>query len=82
MVQRAVNAKAKANLRSSIMVQDADFRCPKGYRLSQNISTKVQTQGLITKESKPKEFRSKDLKPINRKTPALLYTNEPGKTSC
>ena len=43
MVQRAVNAEAKAGLRSSIMVRDADSRCPRGHCPSQNTSTKVQT---------------------------------------
>ena len=82
MVQRAVNAKAKAGLRSSIMVQNADFRCPRGHRPSQNTSAKVQTQDSIAKKSRPKESRPKDLKPANEKTPAPLYTNKSGKTSC
>ena len=81
MVQRSVNAKAKASLRSSIIVRDIDSRCPRGHRSSQNTSTKVQTQGLTAKESKPKESRPKDLKPANGKTPAPPRTNEPEKTS-
>ena len=43
MVQRAVNAKAKAGLRSSTMVRDLDVRCPRGHHLSHNTSSKVQT---------------------------------------
>ena len=81
MVQRAVNAEAKAGLRSSIMVRDADSRCPRGHRPSQNTSTKVQTQGLTAKESKPKESRPKESKPADGKTPAPPRTDEPGKTS-
>ena len=41
----------------------------------------MQTQGSTTKKSKPEKFRPKDLKPANRKTPALPCTNEPRKTS-
>ena len=64
------------------MVWDADFRCPRGYCLSQNTFTKVQTQGSTTKKSKFEESRSKDLKPANEKTLVPPRTNEPGKTSC
>ena len=81
MVQRAVNAEAKAGLRSSIMVRDADSRCLRGHRPSQNTSTKVQTQGSTAKESKPEESRPKESKPANGKTPAPPRTDEPGKTS-
>ena len=81
MVQRAVNAEAKAGLRSNIMVRDADFRCPRGYCPSQNTFTKVQTQGSTVKKSKPEKSRPKDLKPANGKTPAPPRINEPRKTS-
>ena len=81
MVQKTVNAKAKASLRSSIMVRDIDSRCSRGHQPSQNTSTKVQTQDSTTKESKPKEIRSKDSKLANRKTLALLCTNKPEKIS-
>ena len=81
MVQKAVNAEAKAGLKSSIMVRDADSRCPRGHRPSQNTSTKVQTQGSTAKESKPEESRPKELKLANEKTPAPPRTNEPRKTS-
>ena len=81
-MQRAVNAEAKAGLRSSIMVWDADSRCPRDHRPSQNTSTKVQTQGSTAKESKPKESKPKDLKLANGKTPAPPRTNKPKKTSC
>ena len=81
MVQKAVNAEAKAGLRSSIMVRDVDSRCPRGHRPSQNTSTKVQTQGSTAKKSKPEEFRPKESKPADGKTPAPPRTDEPGKTS-
>ena len=63
------------------MVRDADSRCPRGHRPSQNTSTKVQTQGSTAKESKPEESRPKELKLANEKTPAPPRTNEPRKTS-
>ena len=81
MIQRAVNAKAKADLRLSIMIRDAVSHCSRSHCPSQKTSAKVQTQSSTAKESKPKEFRPKDLKPANGKTPALLCTNKSGKIS-
>ena len=43
MVQRTVNAEAKAGLKSSAMVQDSDIYCPRGYRPSNSTASKVQT---------------------------------------
>ena len=64
MVQRAVNAKAKAGLRSSTMVRDLDARCPRGHRPSHNTSSKVQTQGSSHKDSpRSEEPKHKDPKP-------------------
>ena len=80
MVQKVVNAEAKAGLRLSIMVQDTDSRCLRGYCPSQNTSIKVQTWGSTAKEFKPKESRPKDLNLLDGKTPALPCTDEPGKT--
>ena len=58
MVQRAVNAEAKAGLRSSTMVRDSDVRYPRGHRPSHNTSSKVQTQGSshknLPRSEKPK----------------------------
>ena len=61
MVQRAVNAEAKAGLRSSTMVRDSDARCPRGHRPSHNTSSKVQTQGSKD-SSRPEETKPKDPK--------------------
>ena len=61
MVQRAVNVEAKAGLKSSTMVWDLDARCPRGHRLSHNISSKVQTHGSRDL-SRPKETKPKDPK--------------------
>ena len=80
-MQKTVNVEAKASLRSSIMVRDVDSRCLRGHRLSQNTSTKVQTQGSTAKKCKPKESRPKDLKLANGKTPAPPCINEPEKIS-
>ena len=78
MVQRAVNAEAKAGLKSSTMVRNLDARCPSGHRLSHNISYKVQTQGFSYKDSlhseksknkyqKPAAPRGNAAKPANKK---------------
>ena len=80
-MQKAVNLEAKTGLKSSIMIWNADSRCPRSYCLSQNTFAKVKTQGLTTKKSRPKESRPKDLKLANKKTFALPCTNKLGKTS-
>ena len=64
MVQRAVNAKAKAGLRFSTMIWDSDARCPRGHRPSYNTSPMVQSQGSNNKDfSHSKEPKPKDPKP-------------------
>ena len=61
MVQRAINAEAKAGLRSSTIIQNLDACCPRSYRLSHNTSLKVQTQGSKD-SSRPKKTKLKDPK--------------------
>ena len=80
MMQRVVNAEFKRGLKSSIMIWDVDSRCPKSHCSSQNTSAKVQIQGLTTKKFKPEESRTKDLKPVNEKTPAPPRINKSEKT--
>ena len=63
MVQRAVNAEAKAGLRSSTMVWNLDARCLRSHRPSHNTSLKVQTQGSSHKNSP----RSEEPKPKDPK---------------
>ena len=64
IIQRTVNVEAKVGLRSSIMVRDSDACCPRGYRLSHNTSSKVQTQG--SKDSScSKKPKLKDPKPAS-----------------
>ena len=75
MVQRAVNAEAKAGLRSSAMVRDSDIRCPRGYCPSNSTASKVYTQGLSVKEPRPKESRSKEAKQVEGKAPAPSRTS-------
>ena len=66
IVQRAVNAKAKAGLRSSTMVRKSDARCSKGHRPSHNTSSKVQRQGSSHKDSpRSEEPKPKDPKPAS-----------------
>ena len=67
MVQRAVNAEAKAGLRSSTMVRESDARCPRGHRPSHNTASKVQTQGTSAKEPRPEESRTKEAKLVKEK---------------
>ena len=81
MVQKTVNIKAKAGLKSSIMVQNTDSYYLKDHYLSQNISAKVQIQGSTTQKSKLKESKLKNSKPANRKTLAPLRINKPEKIS-
>ena len=63
-MQKVVNIEAKANLRSSTMARNSDAHCLKGYRLSHNTSSKVQTQDsshkdlLCSKKSKNKDPKS------------------------
>lgn len=61
MVQRVVNAKANVGLQSSVIVWNLDFHYPKGHYFSNNTISKVQTQGLTAKESKPKDSKFKEL---------------------
>ena len=63
MVQWAVNAKAKAGLRSSIIVQDSNVHCSRGHRPSHNTFLKVQTQGFKD-SSRSKKPKPKDPKPV------------------
>ena len=79
MVQIAVNAKAKAGLRSSTMVRELDARCPRGHHPSHNTSSKVHTQGTTAKEPRTEESRSKEAK-LTDGPPRSEYA-EPGKTS-
>lgn len=61
------------------MVWDIDFCYPKSHCLFHNISTKVQSQDLTTKESKFEESKSKKLKPANKKFSTLPCNNKPAK---
>ena len=79
-MQKAVNTKTKAGLRSSIIIQDVDSHSFRNHYLSQNIFTKMQTQSLIAKKFKSKEFRPKNSNLADKKTLVLPCTNESKKT--
>ena len=72
MIQRTVNAEAKAGLRSTIMVRDSDICCPQGHRPSNNTASKVQTQRIAAKDSSRfEEPKTKDPKSVSpRNNPA------------
>ena len=63
MVQKAINTKAKADLRFSHMIQDLDIRCPKSNCLLNSTTLKVHTQGTTAKNFHPKELKVKEAKP-------------------
>ena len=63
MVQKAVNKKAKAGLKSSTIVRDSDIRCPQGYCPFNSTALKVQIQGIIAKDfSRLEELKAKETK--------------------
>ena len=64
MVLKAVNVKAKAGLRSSIMIRDSDIRCSKGHRFSYSTASKMQTKWSIAKDFYLEEFKVKEARPI------------------
>lgn len=70
MMQRAINAKAKASLRSNIMVRDSNICYSRGYCSSNNTTSKVQTQSITAKNSNPQELKVKKVKP---KDPNKLF---------
>ena len=84
IVQKTVNAEAKAGLQSSTIIRDLDARCPRDHRPSNNTPLKVLTQGITGKKSKPEESRPKKVKSAEGKNPAPPRSEsiEPEKTSC
>ena len=82
IVQKVVNAEAKASLKSSTMVRNSDIRCSQGHCPSHIILLKVQTQRTTAKEPRAKKSRLKKMKLIDGKTPALSRSNEPAKSNC
>ena len=83
MMQRAVNAEAKVGLRSSTIIRNLDIYYFGGHRPSNNTTMKVKTQGITSKESKPKEYRPNEAKLAECKNPALPRSESTkfGKTS-
>lgn len=82
MVQNIINVEAKVDLRSSIIVWDANSYYFKYYCLFYNTFIKVQIKSLTAKKSKHIKFKPKKLKPANGRLFTLLYTNQPIKPTC
>lgn len=61
-MQKVVKTEAKAGLRSNIMVQNSGICCFKSHYFSNNIVSKVQTQGATVKDPRLKEPKVKDPK--------------------
>ena len=76
MVQRAINAESKAGLKSSTIVRDSDIRYPRGHRSSNSITSKVQTQGITTKDSHPEKPKVKITKPIPSRAKASDFSEQ------
>ena len=74
-MQKAVNAEAKASLKSSSIVRDLDICCPRNHRPSNNTTSKVQTQETTTKKPHSKESRPNEAKLAKRNVSVLLRTN-------
>ena len=70
-MQKVVNKKSKAGLRFSIIVWDLDTYCSTNYCPFYNTFSKVQTQGLTIKKSKPEESKPKKSKLDKKKSSAL-----------
>ena len=82
IVQRAVNAEAKAGLKSSTMVQKSDIHCSRGHRPSYNTSSKVKTQETTVKEPHTEEPRPKEAKSLDSRAPTLPHSDKPTKLTC
>lgn len=63
LIQKAINAEAKAAMKSSTMVRDLDICCPRDHLFSNNTFSTVQNQEIIAKDfSRSKKPKTKDLK--------------------
>ena len=67
-MQKSVNAKAKADLKSSTMASNSDIRCLRDYRPFNSTVSKVRTQGTIAKDFHPKEPKVKEVRPTSSRT--------------
>ena len=65
MVQKTVNAEAKAGLRSSTMVRDSNICCLRGHCLSISTASKIQTQKTTANDFYLKELKVKNVKPTS-----------------
>lgn len=79
MIQKVINAKAKADLKPSAIVWELDACYSKGHCLFYNTFSKIQTQYLTTKKSKPEKYKPKKSKTDNKKSFALSCPDKPAK---
>ena len=63
LVEKAVDAKAKATLRPRSYARETDQHCPWGSRPAHSTSAKAQGQGSSIKDPRVKEPRSKPQEP-------------------
>lgn len=63
IVQKTVNAEAKAGLKFNVMIQHSNAYCPRAYHFSHVTFSKILMQK--TKESYLKESRAKKTKSAN-----------------
>ena len=64
-MQKAVNAEAKTNLKSSTIIWDLNIHCLKSHYPFYNTSSKVQFQGFNNKNfSRSEKSKPKDPKPV------------------
>lgn len=84
MMQRLINAKTKADLISSAMLQNLETYCSMDYWPSHITLSKLKTKGFNTKDSNSKKFRLKDLMSAKIKTFVLSRPEsiESKKISC
>ena len=67
IVQKVINAKAKAGLKSNAIAQDLDVCCPRNHCYFYTTLAKIYIQRFNIKKYNLKESRSKELKPAKKK---------------
>lgn len=72
----------KAGLKANVMVQDADFRCPRNHHLNNTTVSKMQNQETTTKKSCSEEFKPKKLISADKKFFTLFRSNNFAKQFC
>ena len=73
MVEKAVDAEAKAGLQPTSYIRGVDHRCPQGNRPAHTNAAKVQTQGSSMKNS-----RAEEPKPRPQESETIEFSAEYG----